>query len=155
MLKASNYKPGDPIYTFVDNSGRNYHIDSHKLRAWVITQNLEIHSVPVSETIAGKMLADNSVSLSRVFQLADEAVARIRKFDPIIFCKIGTKTNNKDDVILVDGHHRYMICALFKLETIPCHVLELSQWTPFQIEGCIDIDHATLRAMPVNGNRNY
>lgn len=156
MLKASDYKPGDPIYTFVDNKGKNYHIDSHKLREWVVNQSdLEIQLVPVDDDKVNHMIKNNCVNINRVFQLADECVAGKRKLDPIIFCKTGTQTNSLDDVMLVDGHHRYTLCAMFKLETVPCILLEISQWSLFQIEGCIDIDHETLRAMPVNGNRNY
>lgn len=151
MLYAKDYKPGDPIYTYVDNSGVNIHIDAAKLRIWclAVEDELPISMTPVDPRTAYKFVTDNIVCKMRVAQLMERT-----NLDPIIYAKDGNETNGLPNVMLVDGHHRYTAAAVLHTPFIPAFILEPTQWRPFQIAGLPDITKDHLLASP-NRPRNY
>lgn len=144
MLKARDLDPKEPIYTFVDNDGSNVHIASERLRKWTLTQKLETFLVPMNFKLAQRFLLDNVADPMRVIQLLAK-----KQLDPVIFCKTGTTTNGFPDVMLVDGHHRYVLAWKLQMHYIPAYTLEQHQWRPFEIEGCLDLTQEQLTAMPI------
>lgn len=151
MLDGSKYKSGDPIYTFVADDGTNTHIDSKLLREWCLSNksSLEVFATPVDPKLALRFQDENIISPVRVFELWHR-----RDLDPVIYCKSGTFTDGRPDVMLVDGHHRYTLAAAKAWPVIPAYILELNQWKPFQIDGLPDLTVDFLRAMPIT-SRNY
>lgn len=154
MILASSLPPTESIYTFVDRrTGANINIASARLRVWVLSMLHELDankfSIPVEPEKARFYLNNNVVSRDRVAQLISmlhtdpDAVS-----EPLIFAKDGSYTNGRPDVMHIDGHHRYCVYAVLRVPVAPAVILEPTQWAPFQIAGCIDIDEATLQAIP-------
>ena len=145
MLKASDYKIGDAIYTFVADNGENFNIDSERLRQWCLSNKPEIFLVPLRRSLAREMVRNRTVSTERVKQLGLHYVATRKIPEPIIFCK----TNSRPDVILVDGHHRYVLAVVAKMPLIEAFALERHQWEPFRIHGLPAIDQDQLKDLPL------
>lgn len=145
--------PFEPIYTFVEKAtGANVNIASERLRKWTLTVGLETVLVPVSRKMCSTWLEDNIISASRVAELYQRARGG-EILAPVLFAKDGQMTDGKDDVMLVDGHHRYFLAALCGC-LLPAHVLEVEQWEPFKIVGFPAMDDSTLKALPIT-RRNY
>ena len=145
-LRGEDYAPGTPIYSFVARDGKNTHIDSEKLRLWCKEnrERLEVVNTPVSEKMANSFVDENVVDIAHVVR-----VMMMRKLDPVIYCKDGGGTRDRPDVMLVDGHHRYVAAAVHNLRMIPAYVLEPEQWRDFEIIGLPDMTEEELRAAPV------
>jgi hypothetical protein len=147
--------PFKPIFTFVADDGENYHIDTHALRDWCVAQEklgkLEIFNIPLKYDLAATFIPENVIAPDRVFELAERP---IESLDPIIMVKDGTETNNAPNVMLVDGHHRFFLACLRKWTYIPGHLLEVSQWKPFQLHNLPSITREQLRRSPLL-KRNY
>jgi len=159
MIPFKTIPKGTQIYTWInEETGENFHIHTPKLRDWIAKQDLhgklEILQTRVHEEIAADFMRVNSVSPERIVQLATEAMLGKRKLDPIIFCERGTYTNGEPDVMLVDGHHRYMIFAIAKIPMIPCYVLKPRQWMPFRVIDAPDLNIEQLARIPLI-ERNY
>lgn len=134
----------EQIYTFVDDNGTNVHIASGKLLQWCLANNPEVFNTPVEDGIAAGFIRDNSVDLARAL-----ALTRKQLETPITYCKSGTFTNGGPDVMLADGHHRYLRAALDGKKEIAAWVLEKEQWEPFKIDGLFDLTQEQLRNEPV------
>jgi hypothetical protein len=153
-LPARDYADGDPVYTFVAEDGTNTHIDSARLRIWceagALSGMLKPCWVPVEPWIAKKFFADNTVSMTRVLELARGRT----RLTPIIYAKDGGVTNGRPDVMLVDGHHRYCLWAMLGAPACQAYVLAQAQWEPFKIAGLPSITADDLRSMPLQ-RREY
>jgi hypothetical protein len=138
------------IYSFVDKDGVNTHINAEGLRQWCIETKQEIWNIPLREKVAKMMMENNIVAPERIVELSKR-----KSLDPIIMCKDGTfDDNGAPNVMIVDGHHRFVLACLAKLKSIPGHVLELEQWKPFQIHGLPDLTQEELIKAPIT-KRNY
>lgn len=134
------------VYTFIDGvTGENTHIDAIALRAWCLAHpELEVVNTPVDPEIAKRFIThDNSISIDNL-----KRVAAMKHHDPLIYCKTGSQTNGAPDVMLVDGHHRYFICAVKEIEWAPAYVLEREQWQPFVLDWVPKMTEEELRAAP-------
>jgi hypothetical protein len=153
MLDAKQFKVGDPIYTFVDDDGTNVHIASEQLRIWCIARDaageLERFWTPTDLKLANKMLKDNTVLMNRVLALTPRHLET-----PIIYAKTNTHTKGRPDVLLVDGHHRFVRACVEGRPFILAWVVERASWEEFQIDGLPSISQNLLRAMP-HKVRNY
>lgn len=152
---ARDYPPGSPVYTYVDANGKNVHIDSKALHDWCQQAGLECVLTPIDCDMAMRFLLDNVVSVERVMALATR-----QDLTPIIYCMDGQYNNEgRPNVMLVDGHHRYVMMAVrthqaHEMPLIPAYVLEPAQWEPFVIEGLPNMSQDMLRAAPL-GKREY
>lgn len=155
MLKASNYKIGDPVYTWVDQKGKNVHIDSRLLRQWCLDNKPDIFLMPVEADIALSFVKHNVVDRKRVFELIKRYSNPDEEMEPIIFAK--ATPDLSCDAMLVDGHHRYFIVCAVGVTMIKCHMIEPSIWQQFQIDGFPDMTLEALKAAPTSppGGRNY
>jgi len=160
---AIHYKTvpsGTAIYTWIDQTtGENWHVHVPLLREYIAKRQasakpFDVKLAPVDESFARTFLDDNSVDLQRVIQLGVEVTSGKRKLDPIILCERGTYTNGNPDVLLVDGHHRYCLCAMAGEQFIPCFCLSMHQWKRFRIVGAPDMNVDQLRDIPIL-KRNY
>lgn len=135
------------IYTYISPEGANTHIDSEGLYSWTQTHasELEIFSVPLDHSLAQRFIRENTVSQQRIWELLSKPT-----LTPVIFCKDGTFTEGRPDVLLVDGHHRYVLGSICRAEFIPGFVLEEAQWRPFQLEGLPPLTKAELQAIPLS-----
>lgn len=147
-LHIRDYKPGDAIYTFIDEHGVNTHIDSEKLREWCAQYKdcLDVVDVPIDPKMAKSFLDENAITEAHLME-----VAQLSKWDPLIICKFGTYTNGAPDVMLVDGHHRYYLVAAIGGKSAPAYILEPVQWKPFQIEGRVPMTLEELKRTPCKG----
>jgi hypothetical protein len=138
------------IFTFVADDGENVHIDSEALRLWCKLAKPEVFWIPLKYELAKEFVRDNVISVERVAELSKR-----KDLDPIIMVKDGTiGENGHPNAMLVDGHHRYYLACLAKLEVIPGHFLEVDQWKPFKLNGIPSVTADQLRRMPVT-KRNY
>jgi hypothetical protein len=173
MLKAIDLvraNPLEPIYTFIDpHSGKNTNIASRKLHDWCVDNisDLEIVLIKTEATQVKKFLSDNSISAAHCGKLLADYLLRTLQFEPIIFCAEGPRfaipvADGGDLAMLVDGHHRYAVVHIAGIQKFnlfpdhdypPCHVpsiiLQPHQWTPFEIEGCEEINSEQLRDIPI------
>ena len=152
MLKASDFKVGDAVYGFVDEStGENVHVASGQLREWCLKHQseLEVYTIPVLQEWAHQFINDNSVLMVRVMELVKN-----KSTEPIIHAKWGTFTNGAPDVILVDGHHRYVAAAIRGDLLIESYLIERPIWEQFRIEGFAKLTQEQMKAIPV-AKRNY
>ena len=145
ILKASDYPLGYPVYSYVTDDGENVHIDSPRLREWVLLQDIEVVLVPVEEKIAKLFVEQNAVSLPHIITLIKKRTFK----EPIIFGKWEEGPVEKICSMLIDGHHRYVLHAIGKAPWIKAHILERSQWEPFQIEGFDDLTQDQLKQLPI------
>lgn len=134
------------VYTFIDGVTKaNTHIASGMLWEWVMEHaaELEVLMTPVDEEIARSMVeVDNAINSDNLKRLLT-----LPKLDPVIYCKTGTyNSEGAPDVMLVDGHHRYVFAAINRLKAIPGYLLEREQWEPFRIERP-DMSEEELRAI--------
>lgn len=152
MIDGTTLGPREPIYTFIAWDGTNIHIHSSRLRTWCLEhrKDLEIVGVPVDRNLAHRFLTENVASRERVKEL----MLRNDALDPIIFCKDNTFTEGRPDVMLVDGHHRFVLYAALEIPFIPSFFLDYAAWQPFRIVNIPPIDHEALRAMPIT-KRSY
>jgi hypothetical protein len=65
----------------------------------------------------------------------------------MIYCRYGG-TDEIPDVMLVDGHHRYVRAAIEKCGSILAWLLTEDQWRPFQIPNMPKITKEELAALP-------
>jgi hypothetical protein len=136
--------PLEPVFTFVGNDGSNVNIHSGRLREAVLRSKLKVTLVPIDLEIAHSYVKENCVRIDRVKELAKR-----KNLDPIIYCEDGF-TDGIPDVMLVDGHHRYVMAALLQhLPVIPAVICLKEFWKPFQIIGLEDVSADLLRAIPV------
>lgn len=138
------------IYTFVADDGENIHIDSEGLRLWTKLAKPEVFWIPLRYELAWDFIRDNVVDPFRIQELANR-----KELDPIIMVKDGTiGSNGHPNAMLVDGHHRYFIACMCRLEVIPGHMLEVEQWKPFQLHGIPKMTKEQLVRTPVT-KRDY
>lgn len=145
MLDGKNYKPGDPIYTFVAKDGTNVHVDAEKLRVWCAEHRAELQvlSTPVESEHALKFLSDNALNIDNLMK-----VSKMASFDPLIYGHDGTYNEGAPNVLLIDGHHRYFVAFARGWKWIDAYVLSPEQWHPFRIAGLDDFTEELLRAIP-------
>jgi hypothetical protein len=135
----------DGIYTFIDNDGVNTHIDAEGLRKWCAANKPEVFWIPLNYEIALQMMKDNVIAAERIVELSNR-----KDLDPIIMCKDGTfGDNGGPNCMMVDGHHRYYLACLSKMEAIPGYFLDVEQWKPFQLHGLPNITRDQLIAAPI------
>lgn len=146
MIDGTTLPPTDQVYTWVADDGTNWHIHAERLRLWCKAKpSLKVHLAPVDHQLARSFISDNIASMERVVELA----LRDDKLDPIIFCKRGTFTNGRPDVMLVDGHHRYVLASVMRSAVIPCYMIGTKQWEPFRIVNIPDYTRDELNAIPI------
>ena len=143
------------VYTFIADDGTNTHIDAEGLRRWCIDNKPEIFWLPLKYDLAMQFMKDNTVSRQRVMELLRRH-NRGEDLDPIIMVKDGTYSldNGGPNVLLVDGHHRYMLACLLAQTEITGHLLEVEQWKPFQLEGLPSLTKEQLVNIPIT-KRDY
>lgn len=152
MIDGRTLPEGEPVYTFVAEDGENFHIHAHRLRQHLIKTSHKIISAPVRKALASQFLAENSISLERVQELMSRLFASDNpKPDPIILC---LTPGGDHDVMLVDGHHRYFIHALYKVPVIPAWLVEPPIWQEFRVINIRNLSQDELIAAPL-GERNY
>lgn len=135
------------IYTFVDMEGVNVNIDAAALRKWCLKSKLEVHLAPIDHELAHSFVRENTISLQRVKQIISN---HILLNEPVIFCKDGTFADDGGpNVMLVDGHHRYFVYSYMQLNCIPCYLLEVEQWKPFQMHNLPEVTREQLMSIPV------
>jgi hypothetical protein len=149
MIDEKTLGPLEPIFTFVSHDGTNVNIHPGRLREEVLRKKPEVIMTTVDKDIAYSYVENNCVSLYRVRELATRRTSR----EPIIYCEDGF-TDGIPDVMLVDGHHRYVLAATQGLTVIRSVLLLKEFWKPFQIIGTDKISAAFLKAIPVH-KRNY
>jgi hypothetical protein len=156
MLTRDDFcDPFEPIYSFVASDGTNTHIASARLRVWCLEQTtLERVYVPVEQQLAAQFISENIVSGTRVGQLVRTLPSRVEDWEPLIFAKDGQTTRGRPDVMLVDGHHRYVLAALASVAPL-AWVLEPEQWRPFQIADYITLTQEELREMPILAKEHW
>lgn len=159
MIPAHTLTPREPVYTFIERgTGRNITIATRPLREWLAAPGpalIEQGDTPIDRDFALSFFRDNIVSRARITELmAHHASHPNHTFDPIIYGHRGTYTNNAPDVMLIDGHHRYVIAALTRHTSIPAYLLTVAQWQQFEVIGLPDITEAQLRNTPIIP-RNY
>lgn len=138
------------IYTFIDDDGKNIHIDSVALREWCMKTKPEIFLLPMNYKVAKDFYHDNVISVARVKELMKRD-----HLDPIIMVKDGTTgKNGYPNAMLVDGHHRYYLAYKQGKKFIEGYFLELFQWKPFQLHGLPSITKDQLRDVPIT-KRDY
>lgn len=120
------------IYSFVDDNGHNTHIYVDGIRKWVKDNKPIVVGGPVDDEIAKDMFKNNVVSEERLKQLLKHPELAA---EPLIY---GIRDYNKDNhpnVMLIDGHHRYVLAAMAKIPIYPSILLLKSVWEQFQIAG--------------------
>ena len=138
------------IFTSVDQDGNNTNIDVTGLYAWCQANKPEVFLLPMLPGLAGEYIGNKIVDLDRVKELK-----RRRHLTPIIMCKDGTYGDDgAPNVLLVDGHHRYVLAALMERKHFKAHMLEEEQWRPFQLHGLPTMTQEQLLATP-NRKRDY
>lgn len=153
MIKFSEMQGHEALFTHVLPNGRNVHIASGRLVAWVQAHKaeLEVAAVPITRASAEGFLRDNIVNDEHCMDLLFQILAS-GKIEPLLFCKDGQETGGRPDVLFVDGHHRYCVLALpMGLSVAPAYVLEPEQWKDFQVEddlGFLETTKERLEAMP-------
>jgi hypothetical protein len=149
------FDPFKPIFTFIADDGENIHIDTVELRTWCVAQQkldkLEIFNIPLKYDLAATFIPENVIAPARIRELSQRPVTSL---DPIIMVKDGTETNNAPNCMLVDGHHRFFLACLRKWTHIPGHLLEVSEWKPFQLHNLPSLTRDQLRRSPIL-KRNY
>ena len=156
LLELLLSNPDHAVFSFVGNDGANVHVDVTGLRAWVADhlKELEIVFVPVDFKMAQRYVAENTVVLARVAELAMRLAARdVTAQEPLLYLATGTFTNGAPDVMHADGHHRYVMWAGMYFDHAPAILLSPAQWEPFRI-ALPDLTAEELRALPV-ARRNY
>lgn len=142
----------EPIYTFVAKDGTNTNVASNRLRLWCAAHkhDLEVVGTPVNLEQAKNYIRIHSASPKRVWELIDRA-ANGQTFDPIIYGHDGSfaDDNGGPNVILIDGHHRYVLYAALNIRIIPSYILTPTQWEQFIITNLPDITAEQLEAIPL------
>jgi hypothetical protein len=151
MIEASTVGPFEPIYTFVDRvTGENVVIAARRLEQWCVARRaegaLEIVRVPVTRAQATKIIAAGSVSRAWCEEMIVQPLYALLALPPIIFA---LAEDGSDDVMLVDGHHRYVVFAALGIAEIKAHILSPAQWSAFRIIGLDTITAEELREMPI------
>lgn len=142
------------VYTFVYEGGETIHIDSHGLFGWCRDHaaELETFRVPVDHDLAREYIAKDVVALERVKEIHKRGPDF---FTPIILCRDNKEAPGEGaSIMLVDGHHRYVLFSLGGHDTIPAYVLEQAQWRPFQINGLPAMTQEEVLSRPVH-KRSY
>jgi hypothetical protein len=148
VIDEKTLGPFEPVFTFVGFDGKNVSIHSGRLREEVLKIQPEVVLIPVNKKIAKSYIDNNCVNLTRVLELLER-----EDLDPVIFCENGF-TDGKPDVMLVDGHHRYVMCALLDTPHIPAVILYQDFWRRFQIVGLQPVTADLLRKVTPY-KRNY
>lgn len=128
--------PLEAIYTFVAHDGTNTHVAAKRLRDWCVRTQPERFVVPVDRALAESFIRDNAVLPARIKQLMAKngLPDNMLNWEPVIFCQDGG-AEGRPDVMLVDGHHRYVVAAAIKSPNILAWCLTEEQWRPFEIVG--------------------
>lgn len=131
--------PFEPIYTFVAHNGQNTHVAAKRIRDWCLETQPERFVVPVEQKLAAQFLRENAVLPARLKELMkfgkDGLPSDMKDWEPLIFCQDGGYSEERPDVLLVDGHHRYAVAAALGAPTILAWCLTQEQWRPFEIVG--------------------
>jgi len=146
-LNAKDYPPGSSCFSFVAEDGTNIHVDSERLRKWCAEnrERLKVVPTPIDKRIAKSFLHDNVVDAQHV-----ERVLAMEALDPIIYGMTRTEAPGEaPDVLLIDGHHRYVAGAVVGATTIAAYLLEPEQWEPFRIGGLPTLSKEQLMLAPI------
>jgi hypothetical protein len=143
MIDPITLGPFEPVFTFVANDGENVTIHSGRLRDKVLRSKLEVVLTSIDKEIANSYIENNCVRMDRVKELEKR-----KNLDPIIYCEDGF-TNGVPDVMLVDGHHRYVMAMFVGLKEIPSVICPKEFWKPFQVAELDKITAEQLKAIPV------
>lgn len=152
MLDPYSLPPNGISYTYVDkitkeviqiyvDGLRKHCLQVHLRDRWV--------NVPVSFATMNKLIDENSVNQKRVKKLIRE-IKHTGKIEPVIFCHDGNFTEGRPDVMLVDGHHRYVAAAMSFAKFIPAWIIPIKEWEPFRIKQVRNITaDELLKAKPI------
>jgi hypothetical protein len=142
--------PWEQIYTFVSNTGRNIHIHAPRLREHCLRMRYKPILAPIDVHLAKSFITDNIVHPLRVGQILENP--KLLK-EPIILCKTEAYSQPLEpeipQVLLVEGHHRYVAAAMNKRHEILAWLLDLHQWQPFTVTGIPDYTATGLKAEPI------
>lgn len=152
MLKPSDMRPREGIFTHVHEDGTNIHIASNRVHDWCQKTRPPVAMLPVDAKLARSFVTDNIVSPERIKVLASRM--HTSPLTPVIMAKDGTFTNGRPDVYFLDGHHRYVLYYILKRPLILSYCLEVEQWKPFQVIGLPSTTREALKAEPVT-QRDY
>jgi hypothetical protein len=142
------------VFTFVETNGNNIHIDIAPLRQWCLQHGKErIFSVPLDIEFAERIFKDNSVDMERVYELQMRWLTKQEQEEPIIYLITEIK-NNVPDVILADGHHRYIGACMRGQTHITAYVVEPKNWEKYRITGIPSVTKEQLIATPI-AKRDY
>lgn len=156
MIDASTLPLGTPIFSHVCDDGENIHILASALRTSVlkIASHTHIRHVPLDPKLAHDWIATNVVSPQRVSELLRRHRDPLHDMEPVLLCEAGTTTNYLPDVLFVDGHHRYVMCAALRVPLVPCFQIPFAFWQPYRIIGLPNITRDELRRRPIT-QRSY
>lgn len=151
MINGRTLSPGEAIYTFVANDGRNIHIHAERLRIWLASSGHKVEPVPVFPELVKDLLAHNVVDQRRCIELLGK-----EKLDPIIMCITGAPASHPSmpAYLLVDGHHRYTLAHMLKLPVIPGYFVKKRIWNKFRIVNVPALSKQQLEDLPITP-RNY
>lgn len=158
-VDADSLPAGHHVFTHVLPSGENIHIDVSGLRSAVVLNPNFDHQrklIPIDPHLAHTFVRDNIVSPQRVVQLMGRHrhEADLLRMEPLVFCADGSFTDGAPDVFFVDGHHRYVMCAVFQLTSAPAYIVPPDFWARFRISGLPSISQQELLDLPIRP-RNY
>src|SRR6266576_6766754 len=149
MIDGKTLPRWTQIYTHIHEDGKNVHILTSALRDWCLKNCGTPEYLPVDQQAAKNFLSNNVIHEPRLQTLLEEHRQSRRPVEPIILCKLPTHTSDLPDVLLVDGHHRFVLFAILYKPVIPCWILEERDWRPFEVDMGYDLTHDQLRRVPV------
>src|SRR5215467_16395102 len=123
--RVEDYGPFDPIYVFVGNDGEQVVIDTVALYKHVTANPPQVFSTDVRASVAEEIINDNAIQGKRYMEMVKDRVEHGNQYrDPIIYVKTGSVTDGRPDVLLCDGHHRFVVACSFGDTMIDDYVLE-------------------------------
>jgi hypothetical protein len=115
-----------PIFTHVFDDGSNVNILVDSLLA--AASQLETFVTALDKGFAQTILKQNAIDFTRLHALPEAALRK-----PILFGVSGG-TPDRPDVLLIDGHHRYVRAAQLGHSFISCQLCPEAMWRQHTID---------------------
>lgn len=160
MIDGRTLPHGESIFTHVLSSGENIHIHAGRLRSRLLNPAFDHQRklIPCDPKVAHSWIADNVVSPHRVVELLKrhDRLEVLRRMEPVILCtdQHPDPKSGLPDQFFVDGHHRYVMCAILHLPHIPAYLVPWDFWQSYRIINLPPITRDQLLAMPIT-KRSY
>lgn len=148
MIKPNEMSLFSEVFAHVEEDGTNIHICVDKLRDFLQKEDFEVKKMPVEKGFVQEIIDTKAVSLPHIEKLLDSYAKGLRKLEPIIVAVHGG-TAEVPDVLLVDGHHRYVMAAFCGASHIPAYLVPEIIWRRFQVEGLPTLTRQELIDSPV------